>query len=213
LRSAFPNDTFLGEEGGGNQKSVGRRWLVDPLDGTTNFAHSYPFFCVSIALEIDGELSVGIVYNPISDELFTAEKGEGAFLNDRPIHVSDIPTLDKSLLATGFPPDTAHAKNSNLEAFTRFTDMSHGVRRDGSAALDLSYVACGRLEAFWEFKLAPWDIGAGALIVTEAGGTVSDTSGSALDISTGHIIASNGQIHREVVASLEAIYGQSLRRV
>lgn len=203
IKRAFPGDSVLGEEGGGSVESQGRRWLIDPVDGTTNFAHSYPFFCVSIGLEIDGVLSVGVVYNPISSELFTAEKGKGAFLNDKKIQVSNVASLSESLLATGFPPDTETTMHNNMRAFFHVTNKSHGVRRDGSAALDLCYVACGRLEAFWEYKLSPWDIGAGTLIVTEAGGTVTNMVNGPLDMKTGNILASNGKIHDELVQEIE----------
>ena len=212
LRTAFPQDNILAEEGGGAAKSGGRRWLIDPLDGTTNFAHSYPFFSVSIGLEIDGILEVGVVFNPISGELFSAERGGGAFLNDKRIHVSDVPALDKSLLATGFPPDTAKAFNRNIESFSALTDMTHGVRRDGSAALDLCFVASGRLDGFWEFKLAPWDLGAGVLIVTESGGTVTNLTGGQFDISTGHVLASNGKIHSDIVKVLDRYYSPAINK-
>lgn len=211
LRAEFPDDSILAEESGVSDKSGKRRWLVDPLDGTTNFAHSYPFFAVSIGLEQDGEVIAGVVYNPISGELFRAEKGQGAFLNDEPIHVSSLSTLDESLLATGFPPDTANIMQNNLEAFSTLTNMCHGVRRDGSAALDLCYVASGRLDGFWERKLAPWDIAAGSLIVSEAGGRVTNLENGKLDLSTGHILATNGKVHDQVVGVLADI-GRTLTK-
>jgi myo-inositol-1(or 4)-monophosphatase len=205
LRKEFPDDSTLAEEGGSFNQSGGRRWLIDPLDGTTNFTHSYPFFSVSIGLEVDGEVVVGVVYNPVSGELFTAEKGKGAFLNDQRIAVSAIDSLGEALLATGFPSDTANIANDNMTAFKTLTNLCHGVRRDGSAALDLCYVASGRLDGFWELKLAPWDIGAGSLIVTEAGGKVSDLENRALDLSSGHILATNGKIHLDVVRILNEL--------
>ncbi|MBS1955620.1 MAG: inositol monophosphatase [Cyanobacteria bacterium SZAS-4] len=207
LKSEFPDDSYLAEEGGGHEaKKTNRRWYVDPLDGTTNFTHSYPFFCVSIGMEEAGQMIVGVVYNPIADELFYAERGQGAFLNDEPIHVSSIGELSHSLLATGFPPDTGVGKpHNNMVPFTSLTNLSHGVRRDGSAALDLCFVACGRLEGFWELKLAPWDIAAGSLIVEEAGGKVSDLCNGPLDMPTGHILATNRLIHDEMVGEMKKL--------
>jgi myo-inositol-1(or 4)-monophosphatase len=206
LKSDFPDDSYLAEEGGGHEaKKSDRRWYVDPLDGTTNFTHSYPFFCVSIGLEEAGKMILGVVYNPIANELFYAERGQGAFLNDEPIRVSAIAELGHSLLATGFPPDTGNAPHNNMLPFTTLTTLSHGVRRDGSAALDLCFVACGRLEGFWELKLAPWDIAAGSLIVEEAGGRVSDLVNGPLDMPTGHILATNKLIHDEVIGVMQKV--------
>jgi myo-inositol-1(or 4)-monophosphatase len=202
IRADFPDDEILAEESGASKEKSKRRWLIDPVDGTTNFAHSYPFFCVSIALEKDGQRLLGVVYNPIANELFWAQLGEGAWLNDKTISVSKVNKLDESLLATGFPPDTAAAHQTNMEHFQKLTNVSHGVRRDGSAALDLCFVACGRLDGFWERKLAPWDIGAGSLIVEEAGGKVSDLANGQLNMQNGHILATNGLIHDEMVAAL-----------
>jgi myo-inositol-1(or 4)-monophosphatase len=208
LKSDFPDDSYVAEEGGGHEaQKTQRRWYVDPLDGTTNFTHSYPFFCVSIGMEEAGQMMLGVVYNPIADELFYAERGKGAFLNDEPIQVSAIGELNHSLLATGFPPDTGHVgqPHNNMVPFTTLTNLSHGVRRDGSAALDLCFVACGRLEGFWELKLSPWDIAAGSLIVEEAGGRVSDLADGPLDMPTGHILATNKLIHDEVVAEMKKL--------
>jgi myo-inositol-1(or 4)-monophosphatase len=206
LKSDFPDDSYVAEEGGGLEATkTNRRWYIDPLDGTTNFTHAYPFFCVSIGMEEAGQMMLGVVYNPISDELFYAERGGGAFLNDEPIHVSVIAELGNSLLATGFPPDTGNAPRNNMAPFTTLTTLSHGVRRDGSAALDLCFVACGRLDGFWELKLAPWDIAAGSLIVEEAGGRVSDLVNGPLDMSTGHILATNKLIHDEVIGVMHQL--------
>lgn len=215
INAAFPEDSFLAEEGGispgkssgdSGSQSPGprRRWIIDPLDGTTNYTHSYPFFCVSIAAEEDGIVTHGVIYNPMSGELFRAIKGKGAFLNDQSIHVSSCSSLDNGLLATGFPPDTVNNIYNNMDSFKHVTNICHGVRRDGSAALDLSFVACGRLDGFWERKLSAWDVAAGALIVEEAGGKVSNLEGGPLDMMSGHILASNGKIHREVVDALAA---------
>lgn len=204
IRESFPDDYILAEESGLlESKDAKRRWLIDPLDGTANFAHSYPFFCVSIALEVSGVVQLGVVYNPLSDELFWAQRGRGAFLSDRPIKVSSSRSLAVALLATGFPPDTKTAKHTNIPQFAKITDLSYGVRRDGSAALDLSFVASGRLDAFWEMKLAPWDLGAGTLLVEEAGGRITNLMNGPFNIETGHVIASNGHIHDELVRELE----------
>lgn len=202
INRVFPDDDILAEESGAKVGSKKRRWLIDPLDGTTNYAHSYPFFSVSIGLEVNGEMMMGVVYNAISDEVFSAIKGEGAFLNDTKISVSKLDKLEESLLTTGFPPDTRFTGSDNMLEFKTITNKSHGVRRDGSAALDLAFVASGRTEGFWEMKLSPWDIGAGSLLVTEAGGNATNLEGGPLDISTGHIVATNGKIHNELVASL-----------
>ena len=219
IKAAFPQDSFLAEESGishgkssassqGQGKNISpikspiRRWIIDPLDGTTNYTHSYPFFCVSIAAEEDGIVTHGVIFNPMSGELFRAIKGKGAFLNDEPIHVSSCTALDNGLLATGFPPDTVNNIYNNMDSFKHVTNICHGVRRDGSAALDLSFVACGRLDGFWERKLSAWDVSAGALIVEEAGGKVSNLEAGPLDMMSGHILASNGTIHQEVVNAL-----------
>lgn len=203
IRESFPDDHILAEESGLLESAdADRRWLIDPLDGTANFAHSYPFFCISMALEVAGKVRFGAVYNPISDELFWAEHGKGAFLNDQPIKVSSSKSLAVSLLVTGFAPDTANAKHTNIEQFAKLTDMTYGVRRDGSAALDLSFVACGRLDGFWELRLAPWDLGAGTLLVEQAGGKVTNLQGGAFDIASGHVLATNTLIHDELSEAL-----------
>ena len=208
LKDEFPDFDILAEESGAARNSgSGKRWLVDPLDGTTNFTHAYPFFCVSIGLESDGRMVFGVVYNPIAEELFWAEEGKGAWMNEEPIRVSQIGSLAASLLATGFAPDTRSAEDSNMAQFATLTDLSHGVRRDGSAALDMCFVACGRLDGFWEMKLSPWDTAAGSLIVIEAGGKVTNLTGGGFDMSTGHILTTNGLIHDEVVSHLTRIRG------
>jgi myo-inositol-1(or 4)-monophosphatase len=175
------------------------RWIIDPLDGTTNFAHSYPQFCVSIALEFAGEVILGLVYDPLRDECFKAVKDEGATLNGGPIRISGVKELDKALLATGFPYDQREKADFYLSFFKAFMTRSQGIRRNGSAALDLCYVACGRLDGFWELKLRPWDTAAGALIVEEAGGKLSDLSGNKFTIWGEETLASNGAIHDEMV--------------
>jgi len=202
IGGAFPDDAILAEESGASKTKSKRRWLIDPLDGTTNYAHSYPFFCVSIGLEEEGEMALGVVYDPIRDELFYATKGEGAFLNDEKIKVSTVDSLSNSLLVTGFPPDSRGTSLNNMVEFTTLTNLSHGVRRDGSAALDLSYVAAGRTDGFWEKRLAAWDVGAGSLIVEEAGGRVTDLEGNKLDVDKGFILATNGLVHDQVLKVL-----------
>lgn len=199
LNEHFPNDQILAEESGAHDARSTRRWIIDPLDGTTNYSHGYPFFCVSIGYEDAGEPLMGVVYNPIADEMFWAQKGQGAFLNDTAIKVSSHTGVATSLLATGFPPDSKNAKHSNMEQFARATGQSLGVRRDGSAALDLCFVACGRLDGFWEMKLAPWDLAAGTVIIREAGGLVTSLTGGEFDMSSGHVLATNGLIHDELV--------------
>ncbi|HVB57201.1 MAG TPA: inositol monophosphatase family protein [Candidatus Acidoferrales bacterium] len=198
LREHFPEHAIVAEEGRGNASAGAKYcWHVDPLDGTTNFAHGYPCFAVSIALLEAGEPVVAAVLNPFSDELFTAIRGKGAFLNRKPIHVSRVEKLANSLVCTGFPPQ--HRKNSaNMNYYWEFTLRSHGVRRDGSAALDLCSVACGRFEAFWEFGLNSWDTAAGMLLVTEAGGMVTDLSGRPYHPGEREMLASNGLVHSEM---------------
>jgi myo-inositol-1(or 4)-monophosphatase len=197
LHSRFPRHAIVAEEGGGRHSDSRWRWLVDPLDGTTNFAHGYPCFCVSIALEEEGDLMVAVIYQPVSRELFTAVKGEGAYLNHRRIQVSQVDRLGRSLLSTGFPA----AKRShiqNIDFYREFTLRSHGVRRDGSAAMDLAAVACGRFDGFWEFGLHPWDTAAGVLLVREAGGVVTTLSGEPFRVEHHETLASNGLVHEEM---------------
>ncbi len=207
LAEAFPEHGIYGEEGTRERLDHEYRWYVDPLDGTTNFAHGLPHFSVSLGLEhraagidagADGRLEAGIVYDPMRDELFTAERGRGALLNGRPIHVSDVANLAESLVATGFPSRKRHS-SPNIHFYQEFTLRSHGVRRYGSAALDLAYVACGRYEAFWEFHLNPWDTAAGFLLVEEGGGRITDFSGGGFRLDSREVLASNGLIHAELV--------------
>lgn len=197
LRSYFPGHTIVAEEGGGQEADASCRWIVDPLDGTTNFAHGYPCFAVSIGFEQDGELLAGVIYQPVSKELFTTAKGEGAYLNEKRIEVSKIDHLSTSLLATGFP-SVKRSRNPNIHYYRDFTLSSHGVRRDGSAALDLAAVACGRFDGFWEFGLHSWDTAAGALLVREAGGVVTDFAGRPYRPGDYETVASNGRIHEEM---------------
>lgn len=199
IATQYPRHQVLAEEGGLAESPSEYRWVIDPLDGTTNFAHGYPVFCVSIALEHQGETILGVVYDPMRDELFTAERGGGAALNNRPIRVSSTDSLMQSLLSTGFPYDIRTSTLTNLDHWANFAMNAQALRRDGAAALDLSYVACGRYDGFWELNLSPWDMAAGALIVTEAGGRVSDFSGGEFSSYKPEIIASNGLIHNRMV--------------
>ena len=203
ISSFFPDHDYLAEEGLSQDKGADMRWIIDPLDGTTNYAHHYPVFTVSIALERKSEVVLGIVYDPIREEMFSALKGEGAFLNGKKISVSDIGELDKSLLATGFPYDVRASQENNITHFNNFVIRAQGIRRCGSAAMDLCYVACGRYDGFWELKLKPWDMAAGALIVQEAGGEVSDFRGGVFSVFGSEILATNGSIHQQMVDILE----------
>jgi myo-inositol-1(or 4)-monophosphatase len=214
LGEAFPEHGIFGEEGTRERMDKEFRWYVDPLDGTTNFAHGYPQFCVSMGLEQrpagtkpdeDGTLVAGVIYDPMRDELFTAERGRGAKLNGRPIMVSSIPALVGALLSTGFPSRKRHA-SPNIHFYQEFTLRSHGVRRAGSAALDLAYVACGRVEAFWEFNLNPWDTAAGILLVEEAGGRATDFAGNRFKLDSRETLVSNGLLHIELVGMFNDMF-------
>ena len=207
LRQEFPYHAVVGEEGGtyvGVETRQGESllWQVDPLDGTVNFAHGFPVFSVSLGLLHDGVPVVGVVYNPMSDELFSAVKGGGAHLNGRLIRVSRTPSLDRALLNTGFPYDRRTSAENNFDAFLRFQRASQEVRRVGSAALDLCMVACGRMDGYWELKIKPHDISAGIIIVREAGGRVTDYASGDAMIAHNRIVASNGLIHSEMLAVL-----------
>ncbi len=203
IRAAFPNHGIVAEEETDIRNDSGFTWIVDPLDGTTNYAHGYPCFSVSIALEQEGAVVAGIVYDPMREELFSAQKGQGAFMNGKKIRVSVIDTLMNSLLATGFPYDRKVSEKNNMNYFHDLLMASQEVRRDGSAALDLCYVGSGRFDGFWELKLKPWDIAAGSLIVSEAGGLVSDLKGKQFDLHAQEILASNGRIHEQMVMNLQ----------
>jgi myo-inositol-1(or 4)-monophosphatase len=207
LRARWPEHGIVAEEGTRSETGADYRWYVDPLDGTTNFAHGYPVFCVSIALvrEKDGQLEVGVLYDPTRDELFAAERGRGATLNRKPIHVSKTTRLQESILGTGFPSHKRH-KNPNIFFYHQITLRSHGVRRAGSAALDLANVAAGRYDGFWEFNLNPWDTAAGVLIVQAAGGTVTRFDGTPFRLDSREVLASNGLIHQELIREFEEIF-------
>ena len=203
ISTYYPRHEVLGEEGGLAESGSEYRWIVDPLDGTTNYAHGYPIFCVSIALECKGEIVLGVVYDPMRDELFTAERGGGAALNNRPIHVSKTAELMQGLLSTGFPYDIKTSKLTNLDHWANFAMNAQALRRDGAAALDLCYVACGRFDGFWELNLSPWDTAAGALIVTEGGGRVTNFSGGPFSNYNPEVVASNGLIHDRMLEVLK----------
>ncbi|MDP9379108.1 MAG: inositol monophosphatase [Chloroflexota bacterium] len=198
LREAYPTYGFLAEEGGRSEGESDARWIIDPLDGTTNYAHGFPAFAVSIALQRAGEVVAGVVYDPVRDELFAAQRGQGATLNGQPLRVSETQELGRALLATGFPYDLGKLPAA-LELFGQFVAATQGVRRAGSAALDVCYVAAGRLDGYYERGIWAWDIAAGSLILTEAGGTVSDFRGGPLDIEGREMVATNGPLHPQVV--------------
>ena len=206
LKAAFPTHGIYGEEGTRDHLDAEYRWYVDPLDGTTNFAHGFPAFCVVLGLEhrplglgadADGEIIAGVTYDPLRDEMFVAEKGRGAWLNGRPIKVSKTKQLAESLTATGFPSHKRH-RSPNIHFYQQMTLRSHGVRRAGSAALDLAYVACGRLDGFWEFNLNPWDTSSGVLLVQEAGGTITHFDGGPFTLDSREVLATNGLIAGEM---------------
>ena len=205
LRERWPSFDILGEEGGLQDTGSDYRWYVDPLDGTTNFAHGFPVFCVSMGLDYKGERIAGVVYDPTRDELFAAERGGGAFLNQQPIRVSKVGKLSECLVATGFPSHKRH-KNPNIFFYHQITLHTHGVRRAGSAALDLCYVACGRLDGFWEFNLNPWDTAAGVLMVAEAGGKVSDFKGGPFQLDSRETLASNELVHEQLLNKIEQVF-------
>jgi myo-inositol-1(or 4)-monophosphatase len=206
LHAAFPEHGIYGEEGTRDQLDSEHRWYIDPLDGTTNFAHGFPAFCVSMGLErrapglateADGEMVAGVIYDPLRDEMFSVERGRGAWLNGRRIHVSKTKVLAEALTATGFPSHKRHS-SPNIHFYQQITLRSHGVRRAGSAAPDLAYVACGRLDGFWEFNLNPWDTSAGVLLVEEAGGAISHFDGGKFTLDSREVLATNGLIRGEL---------------
>jgi myo-inositol-1(or 4)-monophosphatase len=198
IRRTFPDHDILAEESPETANGSGFRWIIDPLDGTTNYAHGYPVFCVSIALEAEGKILFGSVYNPMLDEMFTAEREAGAFLNGRRLRVSRTAELSRSLLATGFPYDIRKERNNNINFFEVMALNTQAVRRAGSAALDMAYVAAGRFDGFWELKLMPWDTAAAWLLIEEAGGIVTDLHGDPFHLHSPHIIAANNLIHAEI---------------
>lgn len=206
LAKQFPEHSILAEEETNlERRESSYRWIIDPLDGTTNFAHGYPHFCVSIGLELNREIILGLVYDPLRRECFHAIKGKGATLNQQPIFCSAVDDIDKALLATGFPYDRRDHADYYLSFFRAFLTRCQGIRRNGSAALDLCYVACGRIDGYWELKLKPWDVAAGSLIVTEAGGRLSDFRGQPFDITGQETLAANPLIHQQMTQITAAI--------
>ena len=205
LSSHFPSHTIVAEEGGGHTGSSEFCWYVDPLDGTTNFAHGFPMYNVTMALEQAGELVAGVIFDPERNEMFTVERGSGAYLNNRRIRVSKVDRIGNTLMATGFPSKKRH-QNVNIHFYYQLAMLSHGVRRAGSAALDLAYVASGRLDGFWEFGLNPWDMAAGVLLIKEAGGTCSDMKGGPVSVRGPHLLADNGLVHAQIVELFGEIF-------
>lgn len=199
IRREFPGHGILSEESPAVSGTEPLRWIIDPLDGTTNYAHGYPVFCVSIALEKEGVVILGVIYDPMRDDMFVAVRNEGVYLNDGKIAVSSVDNISRSLLATGFPYDIRDSKENNLDYFNAMAVNVQAIRRAGAAALDLAYLAAGRFDGFWELKLKPWDTAAGWLMVEEAGGKVTDLFGKKWNISSPHLLASNGMIHQQMM--------------
>jgi myo-inositol-1(or 4)-monophosphatase len=208
LQQHFPTHSVVAEESGGHAgESAEYCWYVDPLDGTTNFAHGFPMYNVTLALEKAGQIIAGVIFDPERGEMFACERGSGSHLNGQPIHVSRVPRIEEALVATGFPSLKRH-QNVNVHFYYQLAMITHGVRRAGAAALDLAYVACGRLDAFWEFGLNPWDMAAGTLLVTEAGGQCSDMHGGEARLRGPHLLADNGTVH----AGMLQVFGEVFRR-
>jgi len=210
LRRAFPRDTIVAEEslaaGFNDDADPRRRWYIDPLDGTTNYIHAYPMFAVTMALEIDGKLVVGVTYSPLHREMFHAVRGEGAFLNDARMRVSRISEANRIMLGTGFPFRARHLLDIYLKSFALFFNRTRGIRRGGAAALDLGYVAAGRVDGLWELTLSPWDMAAGGLLIEEAGGRITDFFGGDTFLQTGHVIATNGLLHDWMCEGIAAVF-------
>ncbi len=205
IRARWPRHDLMGEEGARVETGSDYRWYIDPLDGTTNFAHGFPVFCVSIALEHKRQRIAAVIYDPTRDELFSAEKGSGAYLNQRRLRVSSVRNMAECLCGTGFPSHKRH-QNPNINFYHQITLRTHGIRRAGSAALDLASVASGRLDAFWEFNLNPWDTAAGALLVEEAGGKITDMTGGPWRLEGRETLATNGLVHADFVRTMEDIF-------
>jgi len=201
----YPDHGVLSEESKEKKARAAMRWIVDPLDGTTNYAHGFPFFCVSIALEKDGSVVLGVVYDPLRDDLFEASLAGGSYLNGTKLRVSSVDDLSRGLLATGFPYDIRESPDNNLNFFNVMAKKAQAIRRAGAAALDLAYLAAGRFDGFWELKLKPWDTAAGCLLVTEAGGVLSDMTGAKWNLFSPGLVASNGRIHKQMMAVMSAV--------
>ncbi|PKN05340.1 MAG: inositol monophosphatase [Deltaproteobacteria bacterium HGW-Deltaproteobacteria-9] len=205
IRQNFPDHGILSEESPAILDGSSLRWIIDPLDGTTNYAHGYPVFCVSIALEKEGEIILGVVYDPTRKDSFVAERGKGAYLNGKRLAVSETPDLNRSLLATGFPYDIRESQDNNLNYFAAMAKEVQAIRRAGAAALDIAYIAAGRFDGFWELKLQPWDMAAGCLLVEEAGGKITDITGRPWNILSPNILVSNGRIHEPIITVLQRV--------
>ena len=202
IKRNFPDHGILSEESPAITGTGKLRWIIDPLDGTTNYSHGYPVFCVSIALENEGTIVLGVIYDPMREDMFVAVRGEGAYLNDKKLDVSRTDNISRSLLATGFPYDIRESKENNLDYFNAMATKVQAIRRAGSAALDLAYLAAGRFDGFWELKLKAWDTAAGCLMVTEAGGAISDIAGQKWHLQSPNLLASNGLIHEQMIEVL-----------
>lgn len=205
IKSRYPEHDIITEETHIDLTGSPYRWIIDPLDGTVNYAHDFPFVAVSIALEIDKIIKIGVVYNPIQENFFYARRGHGAYLNDSPIKVSDIDNMEKSLLATGFPYDIKENPYNNIPHFTHIAKIAQAIRRPGSAALDMCYTAAGNFDGYWEIVISPWDIAAGVLLVEEAGGKVTNLRGGPLSIYDNQVLATNGKIHDRLVAEIKKV--------
>jgi len=203
IKNNYPDHAILAEEGGTNNSGSEYRWIIDPLDGTVNFTHGLPIYCVSIGVEHNGKMVAGVVYDPNADELYTAERGKGAFLNNKPISVSETDSLIQSILITGFPYDIHDNPDNTVERFVDFLMEAQAIRRLGSAAIDLCYIAAGRGDGFWEAFIQPWDIAAGILLIEEAGGKVTDFTGNPINANSPRVLATNGKIHDEMLAILK----------
>ena len=203
LLGLLPQSQFLAEETDDKYKSAELLWIIDPIDGTTNYVHNFPFFCISVALQVEGSITLAFVYNPVSKEFFEAERGKGSLLNNKPISVSPTQTLSKSLLSTGFAYNFGSTDENNIRFFSHFHKLCHGIRRPGSAALDLCYVAKGVFDGFWEWYLKPWDVAAGVLILQEAGGKISNFNNNNFSLTDDNILGTNGSIHSEMLAEIK----------
>lgn len=206
IREKYPEHDILAEESFRDKNSGGYRWIIDPLDGTTNFIHGYPVFAVSIALQAGDEVILGLVYDPLRGEVFTAEKQRGAFLNGRPVRISGVASLQESLIATGFPFRRKQLIEPYLELFKRIFHQVSDIRRAGSAALDLAHVACGRCDGFFEIGLSPWDVAAGSLLIREAGGIITDFAGGGTYIDTGNVVAGIPRVHSAIIGDVKAVF-------
>jgi len=206
IKESFPDHFFLAEESVKEDKTEGYRWIIDPLDGTTNYIHRYPVFSVSIAQEYKSEVILGVIYDPLREELFTAEKGKGAFLNKQPIKVSEVSSLKDSLITTGFPFRSKGFIDMYLKLFKNVFHKVSDLRRAGSAALDLAYLACGRCEGFFEIGLSPWDIAAGDILIKEAGGVITDFGGGHDHLLTGNVVAGNPAIHEKLLIEAKGVF-------